>query len=314
MNEKISLAPMVDRTDYNFRKFLRMINKDIQLYTEMITAPALIYGDKYRILALDEGENNTILQIAASNLEDLKQISSILKETRFKEINLNIGCPSDRVSNNMMGASLMAYPYLVKDMINILSENTGKVISVKNRIGIDGKGVLENDLKLVNYEDLLNFIDITNAKKYIIHARVAILKGLSPKENRTIPPLDYDIVYQVKKDRPKLCIDINGGIKTKEEILNHLNYVDGVMIGRMFYDNPMLANELNEKKKSYFDIVSDIFHYVKKLDENDKNIYSFLRHTQGFFYNTKYSKTWKRIVTNPKVKLIDLVEFLEIIR
>ena len=187
---KVSLAPMVDRTDIHFRNFIRMINKDILLFTEMITTPALINGDPNRLLRKTKFENPVVLQIASSSLNEVMKVSKILKNTEYDEININVGCPSDRVSNFRMGAYLMSEPELVRDMVKCLKEETGKKISIKNRIGIDGRGILKNDRIINSYEELIEFIDITNTDKYIIHARCAILKGLSPKENRTIPPLD----------------------------------------------------------------------------------------------------------------------------
>lgn len=315
MKYKVSLAPMVDRTDVHFRNFLRMINKDITLFTEMITTPAILNGNIDKILKKGINENPIVLQIATSNLEEVKKVSHILKYTNYDEININVGCPSDRVSNFRMGAYLMSDPEFVRDVVSILKDNTGKKISIKNRIGIDGKGILENDRVISSYEELINFIDITGAKKYIIHARMAILKGLSPKENRTIPPLDYEMVYRLKRDRPNLEIEINGGIKTIEEIKKHLEYVDSVMIGRAFYDNPMLANELNiYNKVSHKEIVEKVYKYIKEMEENSENIHHFLRHSLGLFYNTKYSKIWKSIASSTKVNSIDILDFLKNLR
>lgn len=318
MKYKVSLAPMVDRTDLHFRNFIRMINKDITLYTEMITTPAILNGDLNRILSRGENDNPIVLQIATSNLEEVKKVGKILKDYTYDEININVGCPSDRVSNYKMGAYLMSEPYFVRDVVNILKDETQKRITIKNRIGIDGRGILENDKIINSYEELLNFIDITNSDKYIIHARLAILKGLSPKENRTIPPLDYKMVYNIKKDRPNLEIEINGGIKTTDEIILHSKYVDSVMIGRALYDNPMLANEINfingRETRKHIDILNDIFHYVKKLEYTGQRPHSLLRHTLGLFYNTPYSKLWKRVSSSTKTTSSEIFDFLNEIR
>jgi dihydrouridine synthase duS len=309
---KVSLAPMVDRTDIHFRNFIRMINKDILLFTEMITTPALINGDSDRLLRKTEFENPVVLQIASSSLEEVKKVSKILKNTEYDEININVGCPSDRVSNFRMGAYLMSDPELVRDMVKYLREETGKKISIKNRIGIDGRGILEDDRIINSYQELMNFIDITNSDKYIIHARCAILKGLSPKENRTIPPLDYETVYRVKKDRPSLFIEINGGIRTIEDILLHKDKVDSIMIGRALYDNPMLANEIGVlngfNSITHLEVLEKMYKYLESLEDSP---HYFLRHTLGLFYNTPYSKIWKKYISGTNKKKEDLLEYIK---
>ena len=309
---KVSLAPMVDRTDIHFRNFIRMINKDILLFTEMITTPALINGDSDRLLRTTEFENPVVLQIASSSLEEVKKVSKILKNTEYDEININVGCPSDRVSNFRMGAYLMSDPELVRDMVKYLREETGKKISIKNRIGIDGRGILEDDRIINSYQELMNFIDVTNSDKYIIHARCAILKGLSPKENRTIPPLDYETVYRVKKDRPSLFIEINGGIRTIEDILLHKDKVDSIMIGRALYDNPMLANEIGVlngfNSITHLEVLEKMYKYLESLEDSP---HYFLRHTLGLFYNTPYSKIWKKYISGTNKKKEDLLEYIK---
>jgi len=200
IKNKISVAPMVDKTDRNFRNFVRMINKDVTLYTEMITAQAIVKGDTDYILGFDEVENPIVLQISASNKKEAYEAVKIAEEYNYDEINLNVGCPSDRVSGNAMGAYLMAFPELVAEIVHEMKKATKKPVSIKHRIGIDGKGVLPDSFDrtlLDRYEDMLNFINITEqagVNKYIIHARIAILAGLDPKENREIPPLRYDEV------------------------------------------------------------------------------------------------------------------------
>ena len=263
MKNKISIAPMVDRTDRNFRNFVRMINKDVLLYTEMITAQAILNGDLDYILGFDEVEHPIVLQIAATNPKEAYQAVKIAERYAYDEINLNVGCPSDRVSGNMMGAYLMAFPEEVANIVKAMKDATDKPISIKHRIGIDGKNVLPDTFErtlLDKYEDMMNFIHITEkagVNKYVIHARIAILAGLDPKQNRSIPPLRYDEVYRMKKENPNLHIEINGGIKTVEEIDEHLKYVDSVMLGREIYDNPMILTEFgkyygSEKKNKYY--------------------------------------------------------------
>ena len=322
MNNKISIAPMVDRTDRNFRNFVRMINKDVLLYTEMITAQAILNGDLDYILGFDEVEHPIVLQIAATNPEEAYKAVKIAEKYNYDEINLNVGCPSDRVSGNMMGAYLMAFPKEVANIVKAMKEATGKPISIKHRIGIDGKNILPESFErtlLDKYEDMVNFINITKEtgiNKYIIHARIAILAGLDPKQNRSIPPLRYDEVYRVKKEYPDLHIEINGGIKSVKEIDEHLKYVDSVMLGREIYDNPMILTEfgkyygkdINITRK---EIIEKMIYYVENMEKQQLRPHLFLMHTHGLFHNIRGSKVWKRAINEPKADSATLRELLE---
>ena len=322
MNNKISIAPMVDRTDRNFRNFVRMINKDVLLYTEMITAQAILNGDLDYILGFDEVEHPIVLQIAATNPEEAYKAVKIAEKYNYDEINLNVGCPSDRVSGNMMGAYLMAFPKEVANILKAMKEATGKPISIKHRIGIDGKNILPESFErtlLDKYEDMVNFINTnkeTGVNKYIIHARIAILAGLDPKQNRSIPPLRYDEVYRVKKEYPDLHIEINGGIKSVKEIDEHLNYVDSVMLGREIYDNPMILTEfgkyygkdINITRK---EIIEKMIYYVENMERQQLRPHLFLMHTHGLFHNIRGSKAWKRAINEPKADSETLRELLE---
>ena len=325
MNNKISIAPMVDRTDRNFRNFVRMINKDVLLYTEMITAQAILNGDLDYILGFDEVEHPIVLQIAATNPEEAYKAVKIAEKYNYDEINLNVGCPSDRVSGNMMGAYLMAFPKEVANIVKAMKEATGKPISIKHRIGIDGKNILPESFErtlLDKYEDMVNFINTnkeTGVNKYIIHARIAILAGLDPKQNRSIPPLRYDEVYRVKKEYPDLHIEINGGIKSVKEIDEHLNYVDYVMLGREIYDNPMILTEfgkyygkdINITRK---EIIEKMIYYVENMERQQLRPHLFLMHTHGLFHNIRGSKAWKRAINEPKADsrtLRDLLKKIE---
>ena len=322
MNNKISIAPMVDRTDRNFRNFVRMINKDVLLYTEMITAQAILNGDLDYILGFDEVEHPIVLQIAATNPEEAYKAVKIAEKYNYDEINLNVGCPSDRVSGNMMGAYLMAFPKEVANIVKAMKEATGKPISIKHRIGIDGKNILPASFGrtlLDKYEDMVNFINTTKelgVNKYIIHARIAILAGLDPKQNRSIPPLRYDEVYRVKKEYPDLHIEINGGIKSVKEIDEHLNYVDSVMLGREIYDNPMILTEfgkyygkdINITRK---EIIEKMIYYVENMERQQLRPHLFLMHTHGLFHNICGSKAWKRAINEPKADSRTLRELLK---
>ena len=310
----ISVAPMVDKTDRYFRNFVRMINKDVLLYTEMVTAQAIIHGDLERILGFDEAEHPIALQIAATAPEDAYKAVKIAENFAYDEINLNVGCPSDRVSGNMMGACLMAYPELVLDILKAIKEATGKTVTIKHRIGIDGKGILPYSAEKTlfdKYEDMLDFINIiekARADRYTIHARIAVLAGLDPKQNREVPPLRYDEVYRLKAEKPYMQIEINGGIKTKEDITEHLKYVDGVMIGREFYDNPMLLAEVNsfygngKENISRYEILEKMIPYLEKMEINNERTHLFLRHTLGLFHNVKGSKYWKNNISSQNLK------------
>ena len=322
MNNKISIAPMVDRTDRNFRNFVRMINKDVLLYTEMITAQAILNGDLDYILGFDEVEHPIVLQIAATNPEEAYKAVKMAEKYNYDEINLNVGCPSDRVSGNMMGAYLMAFPKEVANIVKAMKEATGKPISIKHRIGIDGKNILPESFErtlLDKYEDMVNFINTnkeTGVNKYIIHARIAILAGLDPKQNRSIPPLRYDEVYRVKKEYPDLHIEINGGIKSVKEIDEHLKYVDSVMLGREIYDNPMILTEfgkyygkdINITRK---EIIEKMIYYVENMERQQLRPHLFLMHTHGLFHNIRGSKAWKRAINEPKADSRTLRELLK---
>lgn len=319
---KISIAPMVDRTDKNFRNFVRMINKDVLLYTEMITTQAILNGDLDYILGFNEVEHPIVLQIAATNPKEAYEAIKIAEKYNYDEINLNVGCPSDRVSGNMMGAYLMAFPEEVADIVRAMKDATSKPISIKHRIGIDGKNILPESFErtlLDKYEDMMNFINITRragVNKYIIHARIAILAGLDPKQNRTIPPLRYDEVYHVKNENPDLHVEINGGIKTIEEIDNHLKYVDSVMLGREIYDNPMILTEFGKYYKKEInitrkEIIEKMIYYVENMEKQSLRPHLFLMHTHGLFHNVRGSKAWKRAINEPKANSDTLRELLK---
>ena len=319
----ISIAPMVDRTDRNFRNFVRMINKDVLLYTEMITAQAIINtGDLNYLLGFDKIENPIVLQIAATNPKEAYKAVKIAERYNYDEINLNVGCPSDKVSGNMMGAYLMAFPEEVANIVKAMKDATGKPVSIKHRIGIDGKNILPASFErtlLDKYEDMINFVDITKkagVNKYIIHARIAVLAGLDPKQNRSIPPLRYDEVYRVKKENPDLHIEINGEIKSVDEIDKHLKHTDSVMIGREIYDNPMILTEFGKYygkkiKITRKEIIEKMIYYVENMEKHKLRPHLFLMHTHGLFHNIRGSKAWKRAINEPKADSGTLKELLK---
>ena len=264
INRRFSVAPMLDWTDRHCRYFHRLLSKHALLYTEMVTTGALIHGDKHRFLQFNASENPVAFQLGGSNPKDLAVCAKMVEEYGYDEINLNVGCPSDRVQNGSFGACLMAEPALVAECIAAMSQVVSIPVTVKSRIGIDDKD---------SYEELVQFIGTiadTGCKTFIVHARKAWLKGLSPKQNREVPPLDYERVYQLKRDFPGLEIIINGGITTLEQAALMLDQVDGVMVGREAYQNPyilagvdnLLYGDIKEKV-SRQEIVKTLIPYIQ---------------------------------------------------
>lgn len=310
----ISLAPMVDKTDRHFRYFLRGITKKTLLYTEMVSAQSIIRGDRNFILDFDPIEKPIALQLAASNVEELREAVKTVEAWDYDEINLNIGCPSDKVSGHHMGAVLMAYPCLVRDMIKAIKEETNKKVTVKHRIGIDGKGILDESFEKTlfeSYEDLKNFVDIIMEAKphrLVVHARIAILAGLSPKENREIPPIRYEEVYRLKREYPDIEIEINGGIKTEEQIKEHLSLVDAVMIGREAYDNPFFMKcidkfyGLEENSLNREELALRMIPYIEAYEKEGYNANAIIRHMLGLYHGVKGAKAWKNALSSPIIK------------
>ena len=319
---KISIAPMVDKSHRHFRYFCRIMNKEALLYTEMVTAQAILNGDLDKILYFREEEGPVALQIAASNPEDAYKALKLAEEFNYTEINLNCGCPSDRVSGNLMGAALMSDKNLVYEILSAMKEATNKPVTIKHRIGIDGTGVIEpNQGKIImeGYEDLLEFLDtVSKAKpdRYTVHARSAILKGLSPKDNREIPPLDYDMVYKLKKDFDYLNIEINGGFKTLDSIKDALTKVDGVMIGRASYEDCYLLANLNKlhdeniKPISRGDIIKAYIPYLEEELEKGSNVHSLAAPLQSLFQGQPGSRKFKQLISSSNVKRETLITLL----
>lgn len=309
---RISIAPMVDITDRHFRYFCRLLTKKSMLYTEMITSNAIIYGDRNKLLDFDPIEKPLTLQIAGCNAKEIAEAVKIAEDWDYDEINLNVGCPSDRVSGNDMGATLMAYPEQVAEIVQAMQRETKKPVTVKHRIGIDGTNILPSShSKIVfdKYEDLEHFVKILSQagiKHFIIHARIAILAGLSPKENREVPPLRYEDVYKIKEAIPDLFIEINGGIKTIESIENHLDYVDGVMLGRVAYEDPFLLTKVDQfveggkvNKISRREVIEGLIDYVERFGEDKRMGQLALKNVLGLFHNQRGSRLWRQIVSPP---------------
>lgn len=313
---KISIAPMVDKTHRHFRYFSRILNKDALLYTEMITAKSIIHGDRDKLLFFREEEGTVALQIAASNPEEAYKAVKLAEDYNYTEINLNCGCPSDRISGNLMGAALMSSKNLVYEILTAMKEATKKPITIKHRIGIDGTDILEgysDKIIMEGYDDLLDFLDtVSKAKpdRYTIHARSAILKGLSPKDNREIPKLDYDMVYKLKEDFNYLNIEINGGFKTIESIKDALTKVDGVMIGRASYEDCYLLANLHKiyKEKenlepiSRADIIKSYIPYILEELNNGTSIHSLVSPLHSLLKGQPGSNKYKQLLSSSNIK------------
>lgn len=240
-SRRFSVAPMMDWTDRHCRYFLRLLSSHTLLYTEMVTTGALLNGDHERFLRYDQTEHPIALQLGGSTPGDLAACARMAEQHGYDEVNLNVGCPSDRVQNNMIGACLMGHPALVADCVKAMRDAVSIPVTVKHRIGINGRD---------SYEQLCDFVGQVReagCRSFTVHARIAILEGLSPKENRDIPPLRYDVAAQLKSDFSDLEIVLNGGIKTLEECHAHLQTFDGVMLGREAYHNPYLLAEVDQQ-------------------------------------------------------------------
>ncbi len=294
-NHRISIAPMLDWTDRHYRFFMRLITQHTQLYTEMITCGAILHGNKEQHLKFDESEHPIVLQLGGSQPQELAECAKIAEQYGYDEINLNVGCPSDRVQEGRFGACLMAEPELVAECINAMSNSVSIPITVKTRIGID---------ELDSYEFLHNFIStITQAdcQHVIIHARKAWLSGLSPKENREIPPLDYPRAYQLKSDFPNIQFSINGGITSLQSAQQHLEHVDGVMMGREAYHNPYLLATVDKlfylaptEPATRLQLLELYYPYIEQQLKKGVRLNHITRHILGLFQGLPGARAWRR--------------------
>lgn len=290
----ISVAPMLDWTDRHCRFFHRQISQQALLYTEMVTTGAIIHG-RADYLAYNEAEHPVALQLGGSDPKELAHCAALAQARGYDEVNLNVGCPSDRVQNGRFGACLMAEPHLVAECVKAMQDAAPEIpITVKTRLGID-----EHD----SYAFLQAFIEPlleVNCPRIILHARKAWLNGLSPKENREIPPLDYDRVYQAKQDYPDLEIHVNGGVQSLAEARNHLNFVDGVMIGRAAYQNPwmlaevdaLLSGDVNSRDKR--DVLVAMATYIEQYLSEGGRFWHVARHMLGLFQASPGARQWRR--------------------
>jgi tRNA-dihydrouridine synthase A len=304
-SKEISVAPMMERTDRHCRYFHRLLAPDIRLYTEMVVAQAIVRGDRGKLLAFDPAERPLALQLGGSEPALLARATRIAAGYGYDEINLNIGCPSDRVQSGSFGACLMADSGRVADCVSAMSEAVDLPVTVKTRIGID-----EHD----SYEFLADFVGIVaqaGCRKFVVHARKAILSGLSPKENRSIPPLRYDTVYRLKKDFPDLRIVINGGVRTTADVRTHLQRVDGVMIGRRAYSDPYWLSDVQRLVGGEGDdwhplsreqVVSQMADYAERQLAAGARIHHISRHMLGLFAGRPGARGWRRFISEGAAK------------
>jgi tRNA-dihydrouridine synthase A len=289
---------MMDRTDRHFRYLMRQITRCTLLYTEMITTAAIIHGDRQKLLGFSFEEKPLSLQLGGDNPEELAECAKIGEDFGYDEINLNVGCPSDRVQNGNFGACLMAQPHLVAKAIEKMQQAVSIPVTVKHRIGIDDQD---------QYENLANFVRIVSeagGRRFTVHARKAWLKGLSPKENRTIPPLRYDDVHRLKQEFPHLFIEINGGIAFLGQVFEQLKFVDAVMIGRAAYDNPYLFATVDREiygqeiwPPSRQEIVERMLPYIDYWIGQGLRLNAISRHLLQLFAGQPGTKIWKRYLS-----------------
>ncbi|MEP2653991.1 MAG: tRNA dihydrouridine(20/20a) synthase DusA [Paraglaciecola sp.] len=302
INRTISVAPMLDWTDKHCRYFLRQISKHTLLYTEMVTTGAIIFG-KGDYLAYNQAEHPIALQLGGSDPVDMARCSSKAQSYGYDEVNINVGCPSDRVQNGRFGACLMAEPSTVASCIKAMQSEVDIPVTVKSRIGIDD---------MDEYKDLSHFIETvaeSGCHTFVVHARKAWLKGLSPKQNRDVPPLMYDRVYQLKQEFPELHIGINGGVKSLADSAEHLKHIDSVMIGREVYSNPFILAEVDRlfyqdeaPAKTRFEVVQAMLPYVEQQITEGARPWHIARHMLGLFQGQPGGRIWRRYLSENGTK------------
>jgi tRNA-dihydrouridine synthase A len=295
----LSIAPMMDRTDRHYRYFMRQITRRTLLYTEMVTSAAIKHGDKDYLLGFSPAENPLALQVGGDNPQDLAECAKLAELMGYSEINLNVGCPSDRVQSGHFGACLMKAPDRVAKCIEAMIAAATIPVSVKHRIGVDD---------LDRYEDMQNFVRILSevgCQRFSVHARKAWLQGLSPKDNREVPPLRYADVHRLKKEFPHLFIEINGGFTTLEQAHEQLQHVDAVMIGRAAYDNPYLFSMCDRQFfgeeapiRSRVEVAEAMIEYIDQWTAKGLRLHKITRHMLQLFHGQAGSRIWKRILTD----------------
>lgn len=312
VNRRFSIAPMLDCTDRHARFFLRLFSKNILLYTEMITTKAILHGDKSYLLDYSKEEHPLAVQLGGSDPKELLESAKICEQWGYDEINLNVGCPSDRVQSGFFGACLMAQPELVAECVHAMKQAVSIPVTVKHRIGIDDQE---------SFEELLNFAQYqveAGCDALIVHARKAWLQGLSPKQNREVPPLNYDWVYLLKKQFKDINIVVNGGIKNIDECESHLLHVDGVMLGREPYANPFMLSDVDwrlfkqdKNILSRFDILEQLYPYIEEHIKMGMPLTKMTRHIIGLFHGQAKAKVWRRYISEHANKLDAGIEVIQ---
>lgn len=298
-NRKISIAPMMSYSDRHFRMLMRLLSEHALVYTEMVSTTELLRNKRYHLLHYNTEEHPLALQLGGSNPQDLVECARMGEDLGYDEINLNVGCPSSRVNSGKFGACLMKEPALVADCMKAMIDAVSIPVTIKTRIGVDDRDV---------YESLYEFVEMNvqaGCRVFILHARKAWLQGLSPKENRNIPPLRYENVYRLKKDFPDLEIVINGGINTVEGATTHLEHVDGVMIGREAYRSPLFIAELERAlfagpsadEFSVKKVLVQYLPYVAKQLSKGVKLHRITRHLLGLCHGKPGAKRWRRYLT-----------------
>ena len=298
-SHRLSVAPMMDWTDRHCRAFHRRLVRHALLYTEMVTVGAILHGDSRRFLGLRSEERPVALQIGGDDPRDLAECARMAEDAGFDEVNLNVGCPSPRVQRGSFGACLMREPDLVARAVEAMRSAVRIPVTVKHRIGVD---------ELDAYDDMKRFVDVVaraGCETFVVHARKAWLRGLSPKENREIPPLRYEDVYRLKSERPDLRIEINGGIASLEEVSEHLRHVDGAMLGRAAYNTPYVLaaadrdvfGDVDATPPSRREVVEAMVPYVEAELDAGEPVHRITRHMLGLYHGRPGARSWRRILS-----------------
>ncbi len=289
---------MMDCTDRHERYFLRLLSKNVMLYTEMVATKSAIHGDRKKILEFNKVEKPLALQVGGSDKKELAEVCKIAEQLGYDEININLGCPSKKVQKNKFGACLIKEPDLVAECINKMINSCKIPVTAKTRIGFD-------NVERYDYlNSFVNKISEAGCKTIILHARKAILKGLTPKENLKIPKLNYPMVYEIKKNNKNLEIIINGGISNSEQIKEHLKYCDGVMIGRAIYQNPYFLADIEDKvfnnknTLTRSEVAEKLVEYVKEEVKKGTRVNQIMRHTVGLYHGQNGANKWKRYLSD----------------
>ena len=289
---------MMDCTDRHDRFFLRLMSKNVMLYSEMVATKSAIHGDRKKILSYSPEEKPLALQVGGSDKKELSEVAKIAEDMGYDEININLGCPSKKVQKNRFGACLIKEPDLVSECINEMVNSCKIPVTAKTRIGYD-------DVEDFDYlNGFINKMKSAGCKTFILHARKAVLKGLSPKQNLNIPKLNYPMVYRLKKENPNLEIIINGGISKIEEIKNHLKMCDGVMIGRSIYQNPYSLVEIEKEifntksSPTREEVAEKLLEYLEREVKIGTKVNHIMRHTVGLYHGQVGSKAWKRYLSD----------------